>query len=586
MNRITINETRYQKSLMIRLTPLAGLCTTLLLASLGAAPLELDILRQQYDKSAVEPFVTAKTELDAKFSVALENAVAAAKQGGRLEEVLALQEDQKRLAGAIPIPENDAGTPESLIKLRTIYREQVAQIEMKRAATHAEILPVYIAKLQELEATLTKADRIPDALSVKAHRDSLGPGLPPVAKTAAPATDVAMPPAGPAPATAPPAPTSSAKVATAAVIGDDRKAAEWVLSVGGSIEIFEGSDRSRPVRTLADLPPGKFGIRRILLNNNSGGLKPVSDDALAVLAGLRSLEMVVFSKLGITPAALDVLRTCPSLDEISLQYNRLGDELWPHLQGIKLKKLAQGYDDLPVLGLGISQLDSESMVDLWLNSTEIGDAALPEIAGFTNLTTLNLSETKITDAGIVSLAPLRKLKMLHVWGTDVTLNGLRSLKGVPIESLGYGRNMVEFLSQLPELVGLFPELKKIHLPRNVNPTTEDWKAIAETLPKLENLEIRNQKFSNENCDGMELLTNLTNVFFYDSPLDDAGIATLARSKKLRRLEIPAAKITDISLATLAEMRSLKELVLPKPGNGLTAAAIEKFKGDRPDIFVR
>lgn len=153
----------------------------------NAAPLELDELRQQHHKAIVAPYETARTELDAKFGAALGNAEAAAKQGGRLDEVIAIQADRKRLAEKIPFPENDESTPASVARLRTIYREQLAQLEVKLAAAQAEILPAYTAKLQELEATLTKADRIADALAVKAYREGLGKGTAPLVTSTLPA---------------------------------------------------------------------------------------------------------------------------------------------------------------------------------------------------------------------------------------------------------------------------------------------------------------------------------------------------------------------------------------------------------------
>lgn len=85
---------------------------------------------------------------------------------------------------------------------------------------------------------------------------------------------------------------------------------------------------------------------------------------------------------------------------------------------------------------------------------------------------------------------------------------------------------------------------------------------------------------------MARLPELANLSLYDAPLTDAGIGKLATAKKLRRIEMPLAKITDISLETLAGMRSIKNLVLPKPGNGLTTAGLEKLKRERPDISIR
>jgi len=143
-----------------------------------AAPLELDELRQQYEKLLAErvttPYETALTALNTKFSAALDSAASAAKQAGKLDEVLAIQADAKLIADKQPLPAEDAeGTPEALKNLRAIYREQSAKIETDRAANAAALDGPFLAKLEELEVTLTRADRIDDATKVREFRGTV-----------------------------------------------------------------------------------------------------------------------------------------------------------------------------------------------------------------------------------------------------------------------------------------------------------------------------------------------------------------------------------------------------------------------------
>ncbi|MBX7209990.1 MAG: hypothetical protein K1X78_16855 [Verrucomicrobiaceae bacterium] len=146
----------------------------------AAQPPELTVLRTQYDKAVAErvsaPFEAALAALNGKFNAALENASAAAKQTGKLDDVLAIEEDKKLIAAGQVLPEDDARTPESLKKLRSIYREQWKKLDEQRMANHNAILPSYIARLQELEATLTKADRIDEAKELRQYREGLGVG--------------------------------------------------------------------------------------------------------------------------------------------------------------------------------------------------------------------------------------------------------------------------------------------------------------------------------------------------------------------------------------------------------------------------
>jgi len=60
----------------------------------AASPPELTILRQHYERGLAEkataPFDASLTALNTKFTVALDNAAAAAQQTGKLDDVLAI----------------------------------------------------------------------------------------------------------------------------------------------------------------------------------------------------------------------------------------------------------------------------------------------------------------------------------------------------------------------------------------------------------------------------------------------------------------------------------------------------------------
>ena len=542
----------------------------------AAPPPELTVLRQQYDKVVAER-VTAVHEanvatLDAKFTTALDNAIATAKSAGDLPTVLAIQGDKKLLAEKQPLPADDDQTPEPLKKLRAIYRDQLAKLTEQKTANATALLTPYAAKLQALEATLTKNDRVDEAKEVMDYRVSLkadAPAAPAVAGTTAPPSTPSTPTA------------TSPKLA---VKGDDRKAAEWVFSVGGTVEVWENQFTSRKISTLGDLPPGKLALRRVSLDNNNGSIKPVTDTDLSVLAGLERLEIVQLQSLNITSAAFGVFQTCPQINQFILQYNSLGDDLWPYLSGLKqLKQLSQGYDKLPVQGLGISKLNRETLDNLFLGNAKIVDAALAEIGTFTGMTRLDLDACEITDAGMPALSGLKKLISINVRGTNVTATGLAALKGAPLISLGYGISMADFTEQLPRVAALFPKIERLILPREVNPTPEDWKKVAQAMPRVTRMSFNSWKFSDTACEGLELLPELEELDLAYAPLTNAGVVSLARVKKLDWLSIPDAKITDAALETLAGMKKLKALRLPKPANGLTAEGIAKFKKQRPDV---
>ena len=95
----------------------------------AAPPPELTVLRQQYDKILAErvtaPFDASLSELNTKFTTALDKAAADAQKAGNLPAVLAIEDDKKRITGKLPLPDtDDEQTPDSLKTLRTIYRGQ------------------------------------------------------------------------------------------------------------------------------------------------------------------------------------------------------------------------------------------------------------------------------------------------------------------------------------------------------------------------------------------------------------------------------------------------------------------------------
>jgi hypothetical protein len=550
----------------------------LALSSVAAPPVELVVLQTQYEH-AVARRVTAVHEaavgaLNARFTTALDNAISQAKSAGDLTAVLAIQGDKKLLADKQPLPADDDKTPEALKKLRGIYRDQLAKLIEQRSANATTLLTPYTARLKELEATLTKADRIAEAQEVLAYREGLKADAPPVASKG---------PAERQDSTA----GSAMSAAAPKVKGDDRKAAEWTLFVGGAVELWENASTFRKITKAADLPAGRIAVRSVLLDNNNGALKPVTDADLAVVGGLDRLEAVQLQKLSITTAAFDVLATCPSLHSVILQYNSLGDDLWPHLAGLKkLKKVAQGFDGLPVRGIGLSHLSRETMEDLFLGNTALADEALPELGSLTQLTKLDFEQSKVTDAGMPALAPLKKLVSFNARGTHVTVAGLASLKGAPLISIGYGISMDDFTAQLPQVAALFPKLATLFLPREVSPVPGDWAKVASALPQTRRLMIRSRKLTDAACEGLEVIPELEEIEFGYCTITDKGVASLTKMKKLGWLDIKDARITDAALDSLASMKKLKTLALPTPGGGLTAEGIAKLKRQRPDMTVR
>ncbi len=345
-------------------------------ATLQGAPLELDILRQQYEKIHAErvtgPHETALAALNTKFTTALDNGIAQAKSAGDLPTVLALEEDKKRLAAKSGLPIDTEETPEVLKKLRTIYREQLAGLETQREANAAELIAPYTARLQELEATLTKGDRIADAKLVMDYRNGLRTNVPINVAATAGATSAATTPA----------PAMSTSTAACTTEGDDRKAAEWLISVGGAVRLSGGG--ATFVTKVADLPSSRFQITTLRFPSP---MPPTPDEAFDALSGLLALEQIIAPGGGPqTDEAFRFLATCPQLRYIDLQNWKILDGRWlDYLSGLEhLEKLFVTSCAKGKLG-GLARLSSKKLIWLHLRSTGTTDETLAVVGGLKNL---------------------------------------------------------------------------------------------------------------------------------------------------------------------------------------------------------
>jgi hypothetical protein len=70
----------------------------------------------------------------------------------------------------------------------------------------------------------------------------------------------------------------------------------------------------------------------------------------------------------------------------------------------------------------------EPPVYLSLYKWKVSNAGLKELAGLTDLETLDLRSTKVTNEGLKELAGLRNLKFLDLRNTKVTDNGREELQ--------------------------------------------------------------------------------------------------------------------------------------------------------------
>ena len=156
---------------------------------------ELAALDQQFAKLQAERvtavFDADVAKLNSGYLGGIEREMAKERAAGRLDGVLALEEEKKLIQGAgaassqsanrdlaspapCPIPAtDDTGTSAAVKNLRSIYREAYAKIEAARVTNSKALTDPLVLRLKALESDLTKQNRIADAKAVREYREKL-----------------------------------------------------------------------------------------------------------------------------------------------------------------------------------------------------------------------------------------------------------------------------------------------------------------------------------------------------------------------------------------------------------------------------
>ena len=144
-------------------------------------PPELAALDAQFMQLQAErvtgPFEAGVAQLNTGYLGGITRKIAEEKAAGHLDVILALEAEQKLLSAKQPVPDTDDDkTPEALKALRAIYRDAYAKLIAARVENLAALTDPLDKRLEQLEAELTKADRLPDAKTVRGYREGLAEG--------------------------------------------------------------------------------------------------------------------------------------------------------------------------------------------------------------------------------------------------------------------------------------------------------------------------------------------------------------------------------------------------------------------------
>jgi serine/threonine protein kinase len=204
-------------------------------------------------------------------------------------------------------------------------------------------------------------------------------------------------------------------------VDPDRRAAEYVLSAGGTVRVNDARDVWRAV----DLPKEPFRLTTI----TAGVHAQVSDAGLASCKGCQNLVQLSLSDTNVSDAGVAHFKDCKKLTHLDLNRSQVTDTGVAHFKDCT---------DLTVLYLELPQLtdagvrlfkDCKKLTNLALSFTQVTEAGLATFRGCEDLSTVALFHTQIGDAGLVHFKDRKSLMTLNLGVTKVTDNGLVHLRG-------------------------------------------------------------------------------------------------------------------------------------------------------------
>ncbi|MBL8825542.1 MAG: protein kinase [Planctomycetaceae bacterium] len=248
----------------------------------------------------------------------------------------------------------------------------------------------------------------------------------------------------------------------------ERKVAEWVFTVDGSIGVEANGVAFNKLKSVAELPAGNFVVKQISFYQkpkvgdvdwvNLRGLSRLNDlnllgtattdQGLIHLANLTSLEKLDLQHTQITGSGVQQLSRLTSLTTLRLSSCPITDAgistfpAFPSLTDFEMYRTSfsrldciRGMPKLQYVNIGdtpvrdLSPLaDKSEMRKLNLWKTGVTDASLIHLKSLTKLKELQLNETAVTDAGLPQLESLPELVILDLNKTPATAAGVQQFK--------------------------------------------------------------------------------------------------------------------------------------------------------------
>ncbi len=357
----------------------------------------------------------------------------------------------------------------------------------------------------------------------------------------------------------------------------DRKAAEWVLTAGGTVQIDKPGNEVKSVKAL---PKGAFKLVDLSLTAK------VPDSDLAVLTRCKHLTGASLIGTGITNTGLAHLQYCTNLKDLYLSGTQVDEGSVPVIkQFTKLTYLSVGVTEIGEKGVKEIAKALPGCTIQWNGGTlEVGSEGDREAALYVlsvkgklranyeerdltaekdlpkelfRLTAVDLRDnTRVTDAGLAIFKDCKNLTWLSLWGTKVGDGGLAHFKDC--KNLTY----LDLDSTQVSNAGL------AHL--------KEFKNLAW-------LDLDHTRVSDAGLAHLKECKNLSELFLEATQVSNAGLAHLKDCEKLRELYLKGTQVDDAGLAQLKRFTKLTYLDVEK--TEVTAKGVTEFAKASPKCKI-
>ncbi|MEQ8786588.1 MAG: DUF1080 domain-containing protein [Pirellulaceae bacterium] len=326
----------------------------------------------------------------------------------------------------------------------------------------------------------------------------------------------------------------------------DRRAAEYVLSLSGTVKVDD-----HPLWT-NKLPVEPFRLTGVNLEHKKG----VTDAGLALLADCQHLQALNLRWTGTTDGGLFHFRNCKGLKLLELGPG-VTDEGLAHFRGCReltrLYLTGEGIGDEGVANFK----DCGDLSVLMLQFTNVSEVGLAHFGHSSNLQTLDLDWTKATPAGLAHFEDCRNLTRL-ILGPDTTDECLANFKSCK------GLTHVDLQGQEVSDAGL---------------------AHFKDCRELTTLKLHNTRVTGAGLAQLENCAKLAHITLSSNSLPDAEMALFKNWRQLTHLTLDRTQITDAGLAHLKDCKSLRVFVISQAPH-ISAGMIQALSKAAPDCEVR